>query len=88
MENLYRLILPGKLDITLPANREGTIKALVERFPNDKEGIEGFMDLMYRTFAEYAAVFYQGDPEASPEKYPIMTKYTLKPTEEVMEGIL
>lgn len=85
MENLYRLILPGKLDITLPANREGTIKALVERFPNDKEGIEGFMDLMYRTFAEYAAVFYQGDPEASPEKYPIMTKYTLKPTEEVME---
>lgn len=84
MENLYRLILPGQLDITLPANREGTTKALIERFPNDKEGIEGFIDLVYRTFAEYAAVFYQRDPEASPEKYPLMTKYTLKPTDEVM----
>ncbi len=85
MENLYRLILPGKLDITLPASREGTTQALVERFPDEKEGIEGFIDLVFRTFLEYVAVFYQRDPEASAEKYPLMAQYTLQPTALVME---
>jgi prolycopene isomerase len=29
-------------------------------------------------------VFYQRDPEASAEKYTLMTQYTLQPTEQVM----
>lgn len=88
MKNLYRLVLPGQLDITLPADREGTIQALVEQFPDEKEGIEGFVDLVYRTFLEYAAVFYQRDPEASAEKYPLMAQYSLQPTAQVMDEYL
>ena len=84
MKNLYRLVLPGQLDITLPADREGTTQALVKQFPQDKKAIEGFIDLIYRTFMEHAAVFFQRDPEASAEKYPLMAKYSLQPTEEVM----
>jgi prolycopene isomerase len=88
MDTLYRLVLPGKLDITLPANREGTTKALIERFPQEEQGIRNFIDLMYRFVSEFSSVFYMRTAEPTPEKYPVLMKYNFKPALEVMEEYL
>ncbi|MGE5370596.1 MAG: phytoene desaturase family protein [Solirubrobacterales bacterium] len=88
MENLYRIIVPGKLDLILPANREGSTKALVERFPEEKAGIEGLIDLIYRFFYEMAGAFFLRDPEQSAEKYPLLARYALKPSAEVMDEFI
>ncbi len=48
---LYRTIAPG-LDITLPGTVEGTIQALCERWPAEREGIERFYALMAQVHDE------------------------------------
>lgn len=88
MKNLYRIIIPGRLDITLPASREGTTEVLIERFPVEAEGIKGFIDLIYRFVMEYSGALHMRDPEATPEKYPLLVKYSLKPAREVMDEYL
>lgn len=88
MENLYRITVPGEMDIILPANRQGTMEALIKRFPEEKEGIDGFIDLIYRFFYEMIGAFMRKDPDASAEKYPLAAKYTLRPVQAVMDEYL
>ncbi|NLW90258.1 MAG: NAD(P)/FAD-dependent oxidoreductase [Syntrophomonadaceae bacterium] len=88
MKNLYRVILPGQLLLTLPADREGCIDALQNRFPEEKEGIAAYFDLIYAFFYELMRAFYMKDPEITPEKYPLYFKYALKNTSDVLEEYL
>lgn len=88
MENLYRVILPGELYLTLPANREGCVAALKNRFPEEQEGIDGYFDLVYAFFYELMRAFYMKDPEITAEKYPLYFKYALKNTAEVLDEFL
>ena len=88
MKNLYRVVVPGKMDITLPANRKGFTDALIEKFPNEKEGIAAFIDLVYRFFTEVIGAFYMRDPEISPQKYPLYFKYALADTQTIMDEYL
>jgi len=88
MQNLYRVILPGELYLTLPANREGCIAALQDRFPAEKDGISAYFDLVYSFFYELMRAFYMKDPEITAEKYPLYFKYALKNTAEVLDEFL
>ncbi|MGE5405771.1 MAG: phytoene desaturase family protein, partial [Candidatus Saccharibacteria bacterium] len=75
MENLYRIVVPGELDIILKADREAVVAALQDRFPTEKEQITAFFNLVYQFFYELIAIYFHRDPEASPEKYPTYFKY-------------
>lgn len=88
MKNLYRVIVPGQLMLTLPADREGCVEALQNRFPEEKEGISGFFDLVYAFFYELMRAFFMKDPEITPEKYPLYFKYALKNTSDVLDEYL
>lgn len=86
MKNLYRVAVPGQLDITLPATREGTVRALQERFPEEGEAIEAFFNLVYDYFNQFIAIFFLRDPEVTREKYPLYFEYALKPAQEVLDA--
>ncbi len=85
MDNLYRTIYPGKLDITLKADRSQTVTTLRERFPKEGDNIERFFDFLYDYCNQWIHVTMIRDPEASPSKYPLFFKYALKPMQIVME---
>lgn len=85
MENLYRIIVPGQLDITLKADRSELVKTLQARFPEEKQSIADFFELVYNFFSQVIGAFYMRDPEISPEKYPLYFKYALRSSEEVLD---
>ncbi|TAL32958.1 MAG: NAD(P)/FAD-dependent oxidoreductase [Spirochaetes bacterium] len=85
MKNLYRVVVPGRMDITLPATRTGFTDALIARFPDEKAGIESFVDLVYRFFNEVIAAVFMRDPEASPQKYPLYYKYALTDAQTILD---
>ncbi|MBP1761247.1 MAG: hypothetical protein H6Q64_789, partial [Firmicutes bacterium] len=57
MENLYRVVLPGELDLILSSDREKMIATLQERFPQDSQAIADFFDLVYKFFYEVIRAF-------------------------------
>lgn len=85
MENLYRVVLPGKLDLTLSADRTRLIATLQERFPEESKAIEDFFDLVYKFYYEIIEAFFMKDPAISPEKYPLYFKYALKSAKQVLD---
>jgi phytoene dehydrogenase-like protein len=85
MENLFRFIVPDRVDVVLPANRAGIVQVLQERFPDEKDGIERFFDLVYRFFQEVISAFYLRDPEVTPEKYPLYFQYAFRDSQSVID---
>ncbi len=85
MENLYRVVLPDKLDITLPADKEKLVEVLEAEFPEEKAGINKYIDLLYGFFEQVIQAFILKDPEVSKEKYPLYFNYAFKSTEKVLD---
>ncbi len=85
MDDLYRVVVPGEVDITLKPDRNQIVKELQLLFPKEKEGIEKFFDLVWKVFSEVIGVFYFKDPEVSREKYPHFFQYVLKNLQEVFD---
>jgi prolycopene isomerase len=83
MDNLYRLVIPGQIDITLKADREACISTLQESFPAEKEQITAFFDLVYKFCLEFFSTFR--DPEANAENHPLYFKYALQNTSTVLD---
>ncbi len=88
MENLYRAVIPGQMDITLKADRGQAIQALKAKFPQETSGIDGLFDLVWAFCNQWVHVAIMRDPEASPEKYPIYFQYALKDTQTVLNTFL
>ena len=85
MPNLYRLVIPDRLDITLKAERAAAADSLKARFPAEAEAIDRFFDLVYEYCAQWVGVTIFKDPEASPEKYPTFFKYAFKPSQGILD---
>jgi len=51
--DLYRLVMPGELDITLPADWTGLQKTLIEQFPEEKDAIVEYLTLCETITLEY-----------------------------------
>jgi len=72
---IYRTVVPGKLDVTLPADREGSIQALVNRFPAEREGIQRIFDVIYQLGRDVA-------------KGALACKYAFRNSQSVMDEFL
>ena len=83
--NLYRVVSPGELDVTLKADRDQAAQALKEAFPDEARSIEDFFKLVWDFCNEWVCVAFLRDPEASPEKYPLYFKYALRPAQEILD---
>ena len=86
MDDLYRVVMPGRLDLTLKADRAVAVEELQRQFPAEREAIEGFFDLVYKFAGEMLSVFYFRDPEASRDKYPILYQYVFRNAKEVLDA--
>ena len=71
MDNLYRVVMPGSLDITLKADRTEAVKALKKQFPKEALNIDAFFNLVYEYCMQWINTMIMRDPEASKEKYPL-----------------
>ncbi|MBW2593075.1 MAG: NAD(P)/FAD-dependent oxidoreductase, partial [Deltaproteobacteria bacterium] len=88
MQDLYRVIVPGHMDITLKPDLDEMIHELQKRFPHEKEGISAYFDFLYKLFTQVIGVFYFKDQDASREKYPLYYQYALKTAGEVMNRFI
>lgn len=86
--NLYRLVVPERLDIALKADRAAIEHTLTTRFPQEKDGIKQFFDLLYAFATQMISILYMRDPETSPAKYPLFYQYALKNAQSVLDTYL
>jgi len=85
MSDLYRVAMPGVLDVKLKADRSQVVSELQGHFPREKEAIERFFDFVYRFAGEMLGVFYFKDPEACRAKYPTLYRNALRNCKEVLD---
>lgn len=83
-KNLYRVFVPGIVDINLKADREAVERELTATFPAEKVGIKKFFDFLYK-FAEHALGMALSGPDARPEQFPLFFKYALKNFQSVID---
>jgi phytoene dehydrogenase-like protein len=83
---LFRVVMPGTIDVRLETNKEQVLAELQSHFPKEKEGIEKFFDLVFAFSTQMLSVFYFNDPDATREKYPILYEYGFKNCEEVLDS--
>ncbi|PKN69576.1 MAG: NAD(P)/FAD-dependent oxidoreductase [Deltaproteobacteria bacterium HGW-Deltaproteobacteria-12] len=87
-KNLYRVVVPGTMDINLKAERASAQETLIEKYPAEKDGIIKFFDLLYAFCLEAVNVLYMNDPEAGPAKYPLFFQLALKDTQGILDEYL
>ncbi len=85
IENLYRFVMPGGFDATLPADRPEMVRDLQAWFPDEREAIARFFDFLYAFSLQYIQGRFFADAEISKEKYPLYFKYALKDTQQILD---
>jgi len=100
IESLYRVSFPDKTGVTLPTTRGEIEKVLIAKFPNEKQGILDYFKLVYdfsmemQSFLDAMAGSTGGEPSALKKlatkaffkkKFPLLAKYGLKSTQEVLD---
>ncbi len=83
ISELFRTVIPGRLDVTLPTERAMAIEELQKHFPQEKESIQKFFDLMYQFAFEMYTYFK--NPDTSREKFPVLYRYAFRTTKEVLD---
>jgi len=65
--DLYRLVIPNGIDMTLPADWDDLQRVLIERFPNEAEAIPPFLQLVemvsFEAFINVRQLQTNNDPE-------------------------
>lgn len=85
MSDLYHVALPDGFRITLKTDRDETIAALIEKFPDEKEAVQKFFDLMASYANEMIGAFIFRDPEPSRDKYPNLYKNAFRNTKDILD---
>jgi phytoene dehydrogenase-like protein len=85
IESLYRVVMPGAFDVTLPADRPELVKELQGWFPEQREAIARFFDFLYAFAMQYVQGRFFRDPELSKEKYPLYFRYALASTQDILD---
>lgn len=79
---LYRSVVPGQFDVTLPADWDGAIDALEAEFPGNRDRLAAFFELVKQvTVWQIAAM--RGMPAEQID--PVLFKYGLRPTKDVLD---
>lgn len=99
IESLYKINLPGGFDQAIPADRREAEKVLTERFPEEKENILNYFEIVYK-FSKESENFMaiQANSTGNPselkkfivksffgKKFPTLAKYGLCSTQEVLD---
>lgn len=99
IKELYRVNFPDGTHLTLPTSRKACEEYLSKEFPEEKEGIYKFYNIVYK-FIDEAGEFAKksasssGEPSAIkkaimkfafPKLYPTLAKYGLKSSQEVLD---
>lgn len=88
-KDLYRVSIPGEIDITLPADRTGFEQVLSQAFPDEADNITNFMDLVYRCGMQYIVgqQLRRGQVSVDDAKawWPEYFQLALKTAEEVLD---
>ncbi|KAF0845320.1 phytoene desaturase family protein [Nocardia caishijiensis] len=80
--DLYRAVVPGELDVTLPADWDGAIAALEDQFPGNRDRVAKFFDLLKTiTFWQIAAM--RGMPAEQID--PVLFRYGLRSVRSVLD---
>lgn len=79
---LYRSVVPGRFDVTLPADWDGAIDALEAEFPGNRDRVAKFFDLVKQVTGWQIAAM-RGMPVDQID--PVLFKYGLRPTKEVLD---
>ena len=86
---LYRTVLPGEFDMTLPADWNGLQGALCEAFPMEAADIRRFMQvceaLTMETFMSLPGVLRSGEPDLLDSTCAHFKEYGLRATKDVLE---
>ena len=88
MHDLYRVVIPGVVDLTLKPDRAAIVATLQEHFPAYRDGIAAWFDLLWSLFGEVIGAVYFKDPEVTREKYPLYHRYALKTAADEMARCL
>lgn len=87
-DELYRIVIPGKLDMSLPASWSGIQKVLQDSFPEEADAITRFFDLGSKVSMEYYMALPQvrrsGDSELLKARCPNFAKHGLRTTDDVL----
>lgn len=99
IESLYKVVLPGGFEQSMPADKDEAIAALSETFPHEKENIERYYETVWK-FSEETEAFIKAQENSKAEpssfeklitktffakKFPTLAKYGLKTTQEVLD---
>ena len=86
ISDLYHIATPDGFRLTIRPDGIQTIAALQEKFPHEKEAIQGYFDLLANFANDFIGAFIFRDPEASCEKYPHLYKNAFKPSSEILDS--
>ncbi|WP_181723045.1 MULTISPECIES: phytoene desaturase family protein [Nocardia] len=80
--DLYRAVIPGQLDLTLPADWDGAIEAIEAEFPGNRDRAARFFELLKQvTFWQIAAM--RGMPVEQID--PMLFTYGVRPLKDVLD---
>lgn len=99
IDSLFKVNLPGGVGVSMPADRKKAEELLIETFPHEKDQILKYFETVY-AFCEESDKFVAasagsvGDPSSLKKlmikkgfskQYPVLAKYGLKSTQEVLD---
>jgi prolycopene isomerase len=85
ISDLYHVATADGFQITLQTNRDETIAVLKDKFPQEKDAIQGYFDLMASYADDMIGAFIFRDPEPSRDKYPHLYKYAFRSSKEILD---
>lgn len=87
--SLYRLVIPGEVDITLPACLTELQVVLAERYPEEKENVKAYIDLCEKVTVESFMMLpgakKTNDGETVKKDCPNFSKYGLRSAKSVLD---
>lgn len=87
-EELYRFVVPGEIDLTLPADMGGIAECIHTAFPDTGGNIDAFLRLCELVTIERALLLPEvqlsNDAERLKRDCPNIVKYAMRPAREVM----
>lgn len=80
--DLYRIVVPGRLDVTLPADWDGAADALEDAFPGNRVRVTKFFGLV-RSVMRWQMALQQGLPTRQVD--PVLFHYALRSMKDVLD---
>lgn len=102
IDTLYKVVTSEGFEISLPTSRIGCEQKLIEKFPDEKEAILRYYDIVFKFNDETAELLslMKNAPDKEPgalkkfiasklfsKKYPTLAKYMFKTTDEVLDEL-